>query len=101
MHIPSCIKFETQVFKNHHKLMSLEMQSHFPPSPAKEESEGGDGQDREEEKAGRGNGQRQERSWRLATDAGARLPPRDFSLTPAPAACAAGSASYNPQPPYW
>lgn len=73
-------KFETQVFKNHHKLMSLEMQSHFPPSPAKEESKGGDRQDWEEEKAGRGNGQRQEWSWRLATDAGARLPPRDFSL---------------------
>lgn len=32
-------KFETQIFKNHHKLMSLEMQSHFPSSPAKE-SEG-------------------------------------------------------------
>lgn len=67
-------KFETQVFKNHHKLMSLEMQSHFPSSPAKEKSEGGNGQDWEEEKAGRGNGQRQEWSWRLETDSGARLP---------------------------
>lgn len=43
-------KFESQIFKNHHKLMSLETQSHFPSPPAKE-SEGGSRQDWEEGEA--------------------------------------------------
>lgn len=81
MHVSLKLRF----FLNHHKLMSLEMQSHFPSSPAEEESEGGSRQDWEEGKAGRemGRGRSGSGGW-----------PQTQVL-----ACPTGLGSYHQLPP--